>query len=141
MSFAACAYIAGYVRKKVRQKDDPEHYTRVDPDTGELHELVPEFARMSRRPGIAREWISRYWSDVYPRDHVTLDGAKMKPPRYYDIWLEENKPDLWEEVRLQRYLDSLSRPTDWDDLETRRLPNAETIHQARVSLFNPRNAI
>jgi hypothetical protein len=54
----AALYVAGYVRKKVRQKDAPEWYTRVDKRTGELTELVPEFGRMSRNPAIGRRWRS-----------------------------------------------------------------------------------
>lgn len=142
LSYPACAYVAGYVNKKVRKKDFPDAYTRVDPATGETHDIVPEFARMSRRPGIARDWITRYWRDVYPRDYVVLHGRKWKPPRYYDKWIEENQPEVWEETyhkRAQQLAEG--GPTDWGDLEDRILPNAEEIHLAKTRLFNQRDAV
>ena len=106
MNFGAAMYVAGYVQKKVRQKEDPEFYTRVDPKTGELFSIEPEFALMSRRPAIGRDWLFKYWRDVYPRDFVTVDGRFYKPPRYYDKKMEEINPDIMEEVRYQRWKDA-----------------------------------
>jgi len=134
VTYPAAAYVAGYVRKKVRQRDDPDHYTRVDPETGELVQLQMEFARMSLRPAIGRLWIEQYWQDVYPRDFVVMDGIPMKPPRYYDKYMEDHHPEVFEEVRHQRWLDA-------ENIGDDKLIMKEKIHRARVGLFNPRNQI
>lgn len=130
----AALYTAGYVRKKVRQKDDPGHYTRVDRETGELVELEMEFGRMSKRPAVGRRWLEEFWRDVYPRDFVVLEGKPQKPPRYYDKLMEELAPEIMEEVRYQRWQDSVNIGDD-------KLIMAEKVHRARVNLFNPRGAV
>lgn len=126
--------MAGYVRKKVKRRHEQKRFERVDPATGELVQLLPEFSRMSRRPAIAREWLERYWSDVYPRDFVVMNGRPFKPPRYYDKWAEENIPEIFEEVRHQRWLDA-------EQIGDEKLIMKEKIHRARVNLFQPRNKL
>jgi len=134
LTYAAARYAASYVRKKVRLRDDPDHYTRVNPLTGELVELHREYARMSRRPAIGKRWIERFWSDVYPRDFVVMDGKEMKPPRYYDKWMESHHPRIIMEVKEQRYVDMV-------EIGDEKLIMKEKIHRARVALFQPRNAV
>lgn len=131
---ASAAYVAGYVRKKVSRKVNPDHYTRVDPDTGELVELEPEFSRMSLRPAIGRRWIERYWKEVYPADRVVVQGFETKPPRYYDKWMDENHPRVMMEVRERRYEEA-------QDLSEYTLDSKERIHEARVGLFQRRDAV
>lgn len=48
----AFSYVAGYVHKKLGNPKDAADYMRVHPVTGEVLQVRPEFARMSRKPGI-----------------------------------------------------------------------------------------
>ncbi len=134
LTLASASYVAGYVRKKVRKQEYPDHYTRVDPETGELVELQPEFARMSSRPAIGRRWLERYWRDVYPRDFVVFGGFEAKPPRYYDKWMDDNHPTIMEQVRQKRW-------DEHEELLPPKLAAKEKIHEARVNLFSSRGAI
>lgn len=134
LNFAAARYVAAYVRKKVSPRADAEHYTRVDPDTGELVELVPEFSRMSRRTALGRTWLERYWRDVYPRDYVAIEGQELKPPRYYDKWMDKNYPRLMMEVREKRW-------AELQEVSADRLRARERIHEAKVSIFQGRSAV
>lgn len=84
LNFESAAYIARYVTKKVTGQKAAAHYERVDAFTGECYQLEPEFATMSRRPGIAAGWFEKFASDVYPSDEVICRGRPAKPPRYYD---------------------------------------------------------
>jgi len=134
LTYGAARYVAAYVRKKVRQRDSPEHYERVDPDTGELVGIGREFGRMSRRPALGRRWIERYWRDVYPRDFVVMDGHELKPPRYYDKWMETNHPGVMMAVKEKRLLEAVERGD-------RELAASEKVHRAKVALFQGRSSV
>jgi len=130
----SAAYVAGYVRKKVTKKANPDHYIRVDPDTGELIELEKEFSRMSLRPAIGKRWIEKYWADVYPRDFVVMNGREFKPPRYYDKWMDENHPEIMLQTRIKRDEEAKNIPES-------KLRAAEKIHQARSQLYETRGKV
>lgn len=134
LTHASAAYIAGYVRKKVSKKVNPDNYLRVDPDTGELVQLEGEFARMSLRPAIGRRWIEKYWRDVYPRDFVVVEGHEMKPPRYYDKWMEREQPHMFLDVLEKRHEEQEDMPPD-------KLKAREKIHHSRVELFQGRGQV
>ncbi len=102
VTFESAAYVARYVTKKVTGSAAAEHYTRVDEETGEFFVLEPEYATMSRRPGIGRTWLEEFHSDVYPRDHVVSRGREAKPPRYYDQWFADRDPDGFEALKKRR---------------------------------------
>lgn len=85
LNFDTAAYTARYVVKKLRGKKTSD-----------------EFVTMSRRPGIGKRFIEKYYKDIYPKDFVHVRGRKMKPPIYFDRWLQENEPDLFEEVQFNR---------------------------------------
>lgn len=130
VTMASASYVAGYIRKKIRARDD----TRANPLTGEM--LTPEFARMSLRPAIGRRWIEEYWSDVYPRDFVVVDGVEAKPPRYYDKFMDAEHPELMEEVRQTRFEKAMEDPKTKYQLVA-----GEKMQEARVSLFQGRDGI
>ncbi len=84
LTFESAGYVARYVMKKVNGKDADKHYERVDVDSGELFDLEPEYASMSRRPGIGAEWIAKYGEETYRDDTVVMRGREMRPPKFYD---------------------------------------------------------
>ena len=134
MSYSAAAYVAGYVQKKIAARGDQHRYTRVDPVTGELHEVHPDYARMSRNPALGRTFLEQYWQDIYPNDFVVIEGKEFKPPRYYDRWMDQRHPEIMEEVRHQRYQDAT-------EIGDEKLIMKEKIHRARLRLFNNRDSI
>lgn len=83
LTFESAAYVARYVLKKVNGSLANEHYSRVDPDTGEITQIAPEFTRMSLKPGIGAKWFEKYQSDVFPDDFMVVNGYKKPVPRYY----------------------------------------------------------
>jgi hypothetical protein len=100
VTFESAAYVARYIMKKITGDIADDHYTIVDEDdidfeTGEIktYKIHPEFVTMSRRPGIGFTWFEQFKSDVYPKDFVTVNGKKMKPPKYYDKLLDLLDPD------------------------------------------------
>ena len=86
VSFESCAYVARYCTKKITGKKAKEHYG----------DRLPEFTLMSRRPGIAANWIEEFSDDVYPHDFVvTSKGKKVRTPRYYDKRMEIIDPETF----------------------------------------------
>lgn len=99
LTFESAAYIARYTMKKITGDQAEEHYQRIDPDTGEVFQVNPEYISMSRRPGIGKTWIDKYKDDVYPGDQVVINGKKYKPPRYYD---QQVKPEILQSLKFKR---------------------------------------
>lgn len=88
----SAGYVARYVAKKINGDRKKEHYGKKE----------PEFALMSRMPGIGRRWIEKFITDVYPKDYYTINGNKYRPGRYYDSVCEKLYPKLWDKVKEKR---------------------------------------
>lgn len=127
LTFESAAYIARYIMKKITGDKADEHYKRMDPETGEFYWLPPEFNVMSRRPGIGAEWMKRYRTDVYPHDHVYMNGRKMKPPRYYDKLLTLVDAYAFEEIQAAR-----QEGINHSDNTPERLATREKVALARL---------
>lgn len=83
VNFKSAAYVARYIMKKVTGDAAHSHYETVD-EYGVVDRLVPEFNKMSLKPGIGARFFQKYASDILPRDYVILNERKVKVPRYYD---------------------------------------------------------
>jgi len=81
-------YCAAYITKRITGPMADKHYQG----------RVPEFARMSRRPGIGSSWAAKYAADLFPNGHLTLrGGAKMPLPRIYlDAWAKDHQAEARE---------------------------------------------
>lgn len=113
VTFESASYVARYVMKKITGQEAETHYEYVDPVSGEVFRRVPEFNRMSLKPGIGARWLDKYESDVYPSGKVVMRGHEGMAPRYYDKRYKKRHPEKFEnleyvrerEARL-RYLDN-----------------------------------
>ncbi len=100
---SAC-YVASYINKKYRGSNSKAHYRTLFIEDGiaTIHNLEPEFATMSRRPGLGSSWFDKYHTDVYPSDEVVINGIARRPPAYYDKLLERRDPALHHQIKRQR---------------------------------------
>lgn len=105
VTFESAAYVARYCVSKRTGKGAVHWYSYVDLDTGEYITRVPEFNKMSLKPGIGYAWLDQFYSDVYPRDGVLVNGKMTKPPRYYDKVYEKHFPEIFDKVKDKRLLD------------------------------------
>ena len=126
----SAAYIARYVMKKINGKKADQHYRRELPD-GEILYLVPEFAHMSRRPGLGKSWLEQYIDDVYPHDHVVVNGHKFKPPRYYDKLMEAFEPGQMAVIKFLR--EARCKELEADNTPAR-LADKEAVTKAKLAL-------
>jgi hypothetical protein len=91
VTFQSAGYVSRYCVKRVDGVISSIYYTRLDQSTGELVPVLPEFGRMSLKPGIGYRWFQKFWREVYvARDGVVMPGGNVSPPpRYYDKLLVE----------------------------------------------------
>ncbi|AXH77790.1 MAG: replication initiator protein [Microviridae sp.] len=123
----SAAYVARYTTKKISNDDVPCPKEEIE---GVLtaEGAVKEYITMSRRPGIGRLWIERYWKDVYPGDRVhTIDGRSHRPPRYYDDYFKEVRPKGYARLKRRR-VDSVVR----DEQSSGRVIAKQIIAEANV---------
>jgi len=144
LTFESAAYVARYVTKKITgkaarhvdEKTGLRHYERIDADTGEIVELMPEYTTCSLKPGIGSQWLEKYRTDVYPYDEVIVRGKRAKPPRYYDKRFEIHDPDEMQLIKDQRR--RLAEQSCHNTPE--RLRVREKVKKAQLKLL-PRNKI
>lgn len=133
LTFESAAYVARYCTKKVTGAQAAEHYVVADARTGEISALEPEYATMSRRPGIGRGWIEKYHPEVFPLDEVISRGHPATPPRYYLEFLKETQPEAASKVSSKR-----RRARRREDETPERLQVREVCANARVNLLSRR---
>ncbi len=102
LTFDSAAYVARYILKKVNGDQAQSHYERINFETGEVCQVLPEYITMSRRPGIATDWFDQFKSDCYPSDFITINGKKMRPPKFYDNMYEILEPVEFANVKKAR---------------------------------------
>lgn len=133
-TFQSAAYVARYVVKKRKggtDEENEEHYKRVDKDTGEIHQLEPEFCLMSRNPGLGTSWFKKYKSDT-DKDYITVNGKKMSLPKFYDAMLEAVDSDELKERKLKRKSMIDLEETTMDRLIAKeKVKNAQIINLTR----------
>lgn len=112
LEYDSARYIAGYIQKKVHGKKAAEYYTKLDPSTGEIHDVHPEFARMSRRPAIGLHWIKKYVDDIYNFDVCIVGNKRLRPPAYYDKYLKKTDIKRFEKIKLSRDASSVDSTLD-----------------------------
>jgi hypothetical protein len=91
VTLESAGYCARYSMKKIGGEAAASHYSRINPVTGELVQVRPEFVVMSRMPGIGASWFEKFKADAFPSDFLIVDGRRMPVPDYYLRKLEEEE--------------------------------------------------
>lgn len=136
LNYKTAAYTARYVMKKVNGPQQFDRYPiRIDQETGEI-KPQPEYVTMSRRPGLGTSWLERYWQDVYPHDHVIIDGKEIPPPKFYDRWMERYHPEVISQVYAERekYADEHAYDTTEERLRAREVCAEARLNQLKREL-------
>lgn len=134
VTFESAAYVARYVLKKVTGEHADAHYLNFDRETGELYGILePEFTTMSRRPGIGKKWLEKYYKDVYPKDTFHINGKAMKPPRYYDDIYDSMDGSELGFVKMERENSAINRQEDNTQQRLVVKHNIQVTKQKRIS--------
>jgi len=92
VTFQSAAYVARYVTKKILGKSAVDKYDG----------RVPEYTQMSLRPAIGREFVDKFYRDIYPKDYVIFKNKRLRPPRYYDKIYDEIDRESFLKVKEAR---------------------------------------
>nr|QJB19268.1 MAG: replication initiator protein [Microvirus sp.] len=125
VSYDSAAYVARYCLKKVNGEKAESHYFRLNPETGELNPVEPEYATMSLKPGIGAGYFDKWGKEIYKHDSVIVKGREVKPPAYYDKLYEEAHGGI-KEIKDKRLLAVLEHE---DNCTPERLRTRERIAQ------------
>ena len=124
------AYVAGYCLKKLSGSRDRKERERIDPDTGEVWHVDPEFFLMSRNPAIGKRWFEKYHADCFPSDFVIdHNGNKAPVPPYYETLYERENGEAMARVRAARK--EAEKLPEWEALKA-----SEKTLKARSKLFS-----
>lgn len=108
VTFESCAYTARYCTKKITGKLADQHYG------GRL----PEYATMSRRNGLGKEYWNRFKSDIIVGDSIIIrKNLICKPAKYYDKLYDAVDPQSARRVKNARLKKALENQ---DALDYRR---------------------
>lgn len=93
LTFESAAYVARYVTKKITGEQAKEHYG----------EREPEFALMSRNPGLGRKWYEKYKDDILNVDSVIIrNDLQVRPPKYYDSIMKIDDLPRYQKIKNNR---------------------------------------
>lgn len=133
VSADSCGYVARYIMKKVTGDQAKEHYERVNLNTGEIVQLLPEYINMSTKPSIGHDFYQRFKNEILDQDSVLLKGKKRKVPRAYDRLTEKEDPFLLEHIKFQRQKSAYLRRADNTD---ERLKVREEVKKATIKTLS-----
>lgn len=125
---ASAGYVARYCLKKINGKRADDHYYRPSPVDGQMHRVEPEFATMSRRPGLGTNWFDNFAAETFPSDFLIVDGRKVRPPAYYLRRLDESGQ---EKIKRARKRAAVKPEARWNSTPER-LAVREEVHAARI---------
>lgn len=130
VTYESASYVAGYTAKKMTGLDAIGHYRYIDGD-GVINSITPEYARMSRRPGIGTGFFKRYLSGSghgqFVHDYVIRNGRKAPMPKAYDRMMKKDDPELLERVKASRVARS--------EAEARRQPGEQSPERQEVKEY------
>lgn len=121
VTFQSASYCASYVTKRITGPGAEAHYRG----------RIPEYATMSRRPGIGREYWERYKQEILDNDEIIVNNLPCRPPKYYDRIREQEDPE-------QFALDKLNRLQHAHYLNRRQREAKEVNQLAKINLYRRR---
>jgi hypothetical protein len=122
VTWESAAYIARYVTKKINGEIAQKAYAGRE----------PEYVTMSRRPGIAMDWLRKYSSDLYKHDKMVVrDKFICRPAKYYDKIYESNEPRKMQILKYRREKNAKKQTNNTPDQLTLR----ESQQKQKVKLL------
>ena len=136
VTFESCAYVARYITKKITGGPAKEHYKATCLETGKTYDREPEYATMSRNPGIGANHAKKYLREIYPSDEVITRGQSCRPPKFYDRILEKESEEDYILVKEAR--ETALELSDLGERSPKRLKTREKVKKAAINHLSRR---
>lgn len=117
VTFDSAAYVARYITKKIFGKKAESHYRGK----------YKEYTTMSK--GIGKSWFEKYGKSVFRDDNVVINKKRVKPPKYYDLLMEEENPRHVAKIKNKR-LQEAEKSEDFGN--SKRLRVKEKVKRASI---------
>lgn len=132
LTYQSANYVARYVTKKITGDQAAGWYQKIDPCTGEIHDVSPEFLLVSTRPALGKRWFEKFHPDIYPCGYVLVDGKKVLIPRYYKKLNQRRDAAQMLEIKKENFKQAVSPKNMWNSTPSR-LAVRETVKKAALS--------
>lgn len=120
VTWETCAYCARYVTKKLTGKK-AEFYEALN--------IVPEYSRMSTKPGLGRQYYEDHKDDLIKTYEINLStprgGKKFRPPGYFDNLFDVEYPE--EHALIKENMQKLAETVKQKKLEKTSLSYLEML--------------
>jgi len=124
VTYQSAGYVASYITKK-----------STGPQAIRYGMREPEFALMSRRPGLGRAWFEEFASDALSTDKIILsNGLQLPLPKYYDSIIKQSNPQEMEAIKCKRK--ALLTPESFKRLNDRKLVMENRLKQLKREFEN-----
>lgn len=127
-------YVGRHNIKKVNGEKAKEHYRYQLPITGEIVDRLPEFIRMSNRPGIGRGYFEQNKETLKKRDSVIVKGRERRVPKYYDKLLKREDPETLEAIKAKRKARA-RKPENKKNSTPERLLVREIVRKSKLAML------
>ena len=135
VEFASAAYVARYCMKKITDNTDKITYYE--------NGMLPEFVRMSRRPGIGSNYYNNNWKAIYENDKLYVknfhgETIEVKPPKAWDKKFKESHPQEWFNIKrsreegAERSRKLIQEMTDMSDLQMLQMKAEEILTKGKM---------
>jgi len=83
VTFESAGYVARYSAKSLAHEEDERAGYKA-------------ISKKSQKNAIGKRWLESHYSDIFNYGTLIINGRPLGSiPRYYEKWLQKNKPDEW----------------------------------------------
>lgn len=134
---SAANYICRYCTKKIIEEIEETKYQRINENTGEIYEVLPEYSTKSNRPGLGRFWLDKYGKETFDRGYLYSNGHKAAIPKYYERIMETINPCSVYKVKMDKKKEMMKRPKE----TTKRKAQKDRALKLKMKNLKERNSL
>lgn len=122
VTFESAGYCARYAAKKLIHGHDADNNFQP-------------ISKKSSKHAIGKKFVEKYHESIFNLGIINLpNGSQCSIPRYYEKWLQKNRPDRWVKWITQKKLENTNKAKEKNDKETERQKRENHLRAARQGL-------